>query len=493
MSPSHEARVREVAAQVAARPPGARLTIRKPTPIHSVRDQAYKSGLHAVDVSALDQILEIDTAARVAVVEGQVTIGELSKATLARGWLPEVVPEFSKFTISGLINGEGIQSSAHRYGVFSQSLVSVELLLADGSTITASAEQHADVFKAVPESLGTLGIVTAATIKLVPAKPWVKCTYRRFESLPEYVAAFTASLGEADFHEGMIFGPRGYVLLTGEFVDEPGGLQIFDPNQEGGEYFYQHVRRCADRLGDTLEAIETAAYLTRMQRGLWWLMECHSDFPLLSETTWGRRHMDAAAAEAYNTSGFVSQGLTNAQRDRCLISQDMGVKLEQLQQGIEWVQSRLQVYPLWNCAVRQPEDERIRLGTSYLVDIGIYGEPLAEDYRHVRDMRALQQFVPAPSLWGVSYLTWEEIKAVNPARAERYQQVRALLNADRAFLHIKDKVVWIDPGTEDPGKIPMWRLVRTFGPGWRNNPKVYLLLLIVMVSKAIWRKPAIAR
>lgn len=447
----------------------------------------YKTGLHPVDVSGLNHILDIDSEKLVAHVEGQVTMGELCKATLPLGLLPAVVPEFKQFTVSGLINGEGIQSSSHRHGVFTHTLISVELLAADGRVITATAEQNADVFAAMSESLGTLGMVTAATIKLVHAKNYVKCTYRVFPSRSEYISAFTSSLGKTAFHEGIIFGPRGYVLLTGEFIDSPDGLEVFDSDVDGGEYFYQHVRKSASTRTETVEAMETLKYLTRLERGMWWLLDCHADFPLLSETSWGRRHMDKVATDIYNKKGFISNNLTTAERDRCLINQDMGVKIDQLEEGVKWVQSRLEVYPLWNCAVKQPDPAQFQ--TEYLVDIGIYGEPMAPDYHNVRDMRALQQRVPAPSLWGVSYLTWDEIVAHAPERFSRYESVRKKLNASDAFLHMKDKVVWVDPSTADPGKLAWWRLYRTFGPNFWYKPSVYLLLLVVHLARLIWRKP----
>ncbi|HWI19171.1 MAG TPA: FAD-binding oxidoreductase [Vicinamibacterales bacterium] len=493
MLAAHQERVADVARQVRARPAGARLTIRKQTPTHSIRDQAYKSGLHAVDVSALHHVIEIDAARRLATVEGQVTIGALSEASLAQGLLPAVVPEYPMFTVSGLINGEGIQSSAHRYGVFTHTVRSVELVRADGDVITASRDAHPVVFAALPESLGTLGIVTAATIQLVPAKPFVKCTYRRYRSLGDYVAAFSASLEQPDFHEGIIFGPQGYVLATADFVDAAGGLPQFDPLRPGGEYYHQHVRAAANRRDVTEEVMPTLSYLRRLERGLWWQLESHADFPLLSETDWGRRHMDAQVDAMYQATGFASAGVTALERDRHQINQDMGVRLQDLQDGIAWVQANLRVYPLWNCAVRIPEDERATIGAPHVVDIGIYGEPGIDDYRHVRDMRALQQRVPFPSTWGVSYLTWDEIRAKNPQRFDRYERARAELNADAAFLHMKDKVVWIDPATPSPRASKWWRLDRSFGPRWRWNPLAYLVIAVAAVSKAVWRKPAISR
>jgi hypothetical protein len=73
----HEERVRAVADQIATRPPGRPITIRKASVSHSVRDRGYKTRCHAVDVSGLDAILEIDPERRLARVEGQVFISDL--------------------------------------------------------------------------------------------------------------------------------------------------------------------------------------------------------------------------------------------------------------------------------------------------------------------------------------------------------------------------------------------------------------------------------
>lgn len=57
MIASHTDRVGTVAAQLAARPAGVPVTIRKTTPSHTVRDTGYKASCHAVDVSGLREIL----------------------------------------------------------------------------------------------------------------------------------------------------------------------------------------------------------------------------------------------------------------------------------------------------------------------------------------------------------------------------------------------------------------------------------------------------
>jgi delta24-sterol reductase len=482
-SAAHADRLAAIAAQMRARPAATKITIRKATPTHSIRDTGYKSRCYAVDVSSLTEILEIDATNRVARVEGQAVIGDLCRATLAQGLVPAVVPEYRRFTIAGLISGEGIQSSSHRYGVFSQCVDDVELLTADGSVAHAARGEDDDLVAGLRESLGTLGLVTAATVRLVPAKRFVKLTTRRFHTRDDYLRAFVDALGVNDFHEGVVFGPALYVLVTGDFVDEAGALPVILPDEPGQPYFYQQVRAAACARDTTEQVVSTLAYLCRSERGMWWMVECYADFPLLTETEWGRRQVDNDVAKQYERSGFRSEEHFGLLRDRCVISQDMAVTLARLDHGIRWVQEHLGVYPLWNCAIQTPAGE-------YLVDIGIYGEPTVRDYRYLRDMRALQKMADAPSLWGVSYLTWDEIRATDPQRFDAYNRARQRLRADDAFLHIKDKVVWFDPDQPDRGKIPRWRLYRSFGPRWYLNPLAYLLLVVVLASKLIWRRPA---
>jgi hypothetical protein len=173
------------------------------------------------------------------------------------------------------------------------------------------------------------------------------------------------------------------------------------------------------------------------------------------------------------------------------INQDMGVRLERLAEGVRWIEEHLGVYPIWNCAVRLPDAARATFkGSSHLVDLGIYGEPKVAGYRRVSAMRALQTMADIPSLWGVSYLSWAQLSNTFPERYARYERARQQVAADAAFLHLRDKVVWIAPDAPDPGPIPMWRLRRSYGARWYLNPVSYLVLGAAAVSKAIWRTPA---
>jgi delta24-sterol reductase len=397
-----------------------------------------------------------------------------------------VVPEYPTFTVAGLVNGEGLQSSSHRYGVFSRTITALEVVLGDGSVVVATPDRHPHLFGALPGSLGTLGIVTAATLRLMPGAPYVRSTYRHFTDLDAYVDAFLGALDRQTFMEGVVFGPRSYLLVTAELAPDPGGAPVLHPDRPGEPYYYQHLRAVAAGLAPRADAMETLAYLSRSVRGMWWMVECYADLPLLSETRWGRRLLDQQAAEQFARYGFAPQGLTVLERERCLVHQDMGVTSERLREGLAWVQANLGVYPIWNCAIRAPDGAQDAAGARYMVDLGLYGEPGVRPYRCVVAMRALQRRVDVPSLWGVSYLTRDELRATRIVDFERYERARQDYHAAGAFPHLDEKVLWVDPAAPLEGKIPLWRLYRTFGPRWRRRPQAYAALLLGAASKAVF-------
>ena len=90
-----------------------------------------------MDVSPLTRILSIDPGARTATVEGQVPLASCA----GRHWRRASCPRSCRiptFTVAGLVNGEGLQSSSHRYGVFSRTITALEIVLGDSSVVVAT-------------------------------------------------------------------------------------------------------------------------------------------------------------------------------------------------------------------------------------------------------------------------------------------------------------------------------------------------------------------
>lgn len=150
-----------------------------------------------------------------------VTMGQLTATLNPHGWTIPILPELDDLTVGGLIMGTGIESASHQYGLFQHICLSYELVLSDGSLVKCSKDENPELFYSVPWSYGTLGILTAVEIKMIPAKKFVKLTYRPIKGLDKLVQEFqkVSSQLDHDFIEGLVFNVNNGVVMTGNLVD----------------------------------------------------------------------------------------------------------------------------------------------------------------------------------------------------------------------------------------------------------------------------------
>jgi FAD/FMN-containing dehydrogenase len=119
-----------------------------------------------IDLSGMKGI-RVDPSARTARVEGGSTWGEVDHATHAFG-LATPSGFISSTGVGGLTLGGGIGYLSRTHGLTIDNLLSVDMVLADGSFITASADDHPDLFWAVRGGGGNFGVVTSFLYQLHP-------------------------------------------------------------------------------------------------------------------------------------------------------------------------------------------------------------------------------------------------------------------------------------------------------------------------------------
>src|SRR3954451_139033 len=125
---------------------------------HSLPGHSAVEGGLVIDLRPLNRV-SVDPLARRAKVGGGALLGGVGRATQAHGL---VVPAgvVSHTGVGGLTLGGGVGRLMRRFGLTVDSLLSGEVVTADGRILRASAREHRDLFWALRGGGGNFGIVT---------------------------------------------------------------------------------------------------------------------------------------------------------------------------------------------------------------------------------------------------------------------------------------------------------------------------------------------
>ena len=173
------------------------------------------------------------------------TYADLVAATLPYGLSPLVVPQLKTITLGGAVTGLGIESASFRNGLPHESVLEMDILTGAGELITATADQHADLFRAFPNSYGTLGYSTRLRIALEPVAPFVALRHIRFHSLTELIAAMERIIDTGgrdgvpvDYLDGVVFSADESYLCVGTRTTTPGPVSDYT----GQRIYYRSIQ-----------------------------------------------------------------------------------------------------------------------------------------------------------------------------------------------------------------------------------------------------------
>ena len=136
---------------------------------HNITGNAVCEGGLMIDLSPMKSV-RVDPARRTARAEAGLTWGEYNHETQAFG-LASTGGVVSTTGIAGLTLGGGLGWLMGKHGLSCDNLLSADLVTADGEFLTASADQHPDLFWGLRGGGGNFGVVTSFEYRVHPVGP----------------------------------------------------------------------------------------------------------------------------------------------------------------------------------------------------------------------------------------------------------------------------------------------------------------------------------
>jgi Delta24-sterol reductase len=370
---------------------------------HSVRN-SDKSTVTQVPLRSLRAILSLsrhtdaeDNEYDIIHVEPGATVGEVSDYLLKqkpRSLQLECCLEMEDATLGGLAMAQGMTTHSHVCGLLSETVIEYEIVVGDGRIVVATeTNEHERLFRALPMSHGSLGLLVSLKLRVVPAKPYVRLTYQPLLSVKALQMKYTTILNEAKeehsqtpfFVEAIAYTKETSVLMTGELVDHVGPNQINYIGRWYKPWFFKHVESMlqSSQQQAVTEYIPLRDYLMRHDRSMCMTMATvipYGNHPVF-------RYLLGwllPPQMSFLKSSHTAETREASARKQCY--QDVAFPADKFQEALSVSDELFNIYPLlvYPCKVKQ-RGGMLRVGDSSSkagdvqmnLNLGIYGVPPA--------------------------------------------------------------------------------------------------------------------
>ncbi|WET79753.1 D-arabinono-1,4-lactone oxidase [Amycolatopsis sp. QT-25] len=152
----------------------------------------------AMNLTGWTGIASADVAQGLVTVRSGTTLKQLNAELDALGLAMSNLGDIDAQTIAGAIS-TGTHGTGARLGGIATQLAALELVLADGTVVTCSADERPDLFAAARVGLGALGVISTVTLQCEPS--FLLSAQERPEPLEQVLEGFDQFADENDHFE----------------------------------------------------------------------------------------------------------------------------------------------------------------------------------------------------------------------------------------------------------------------------------------------------
>jgi FAD/FMN-containing dehydrogenase len=457
---AHSAAVERLLASFRAIPPNATVRLAKPTS-NLFRARA-KTSTKGLDVSGLGGVIAVDPENRTADVAGMCTYEDLVAATLPHGLAPLVVPQLKTITLGGAVTGLGIESTSFRNGLPHESVLEMDILTGTGEVVTASPDQHCDLYRAFPNSYGTLGYSVRIKIELEPVKPFVELRHLRFHTLTDLFTTMEAIIETrghpdiaagtpVDYLDGVVFSADESYLTLGFQTGTPGPVSDYT----GQQIYYRSIQHPGVDGAEKHDRLTIHDYLWRWDTDWFWCSRAFGAQDPRIRRFWPRRYRRSSFYwkligydQRFNIADRIEKRNGRPPLER--VVQDIEVPIGRAAEFVDWFLANVPIEPIWLCPLRLRDDATwplypISAHATY-VNIGFWssvpvgpGFPAEQGHTNKLIERKVSELEGHKSLYSDAYYSPDEFDELYGG--ESYKTVKKTYDPDSRLLDLYAKAV----------------------------------------------------
>lgn len=139
----------------------------------------------------LNRFISFDETTGDVACESGVSLAEILDVFVPRGWFLPVTPGTRFVTVGGAIASDVHGKNHHKVGSFSNHVIWIDLLIADGSVLRCSRSENRDIFLATCAGYGLTGVILRAALRLQKIETaYIRQRTIKTKNLDEVLAAF---------------------------------------------------------------------------------------------------------------------------------------------------------------------------------------------------------------------------------------------------------------------------------------------------------------